>query len=183
LFQHISNDADRLRLDFTIIRKEAGFMQNLQQGSSAVEFLAFKLDGEEYGIDILKVQEIRGYDAVTRISNAPEFIKGVINLRGSIVPIMDMRIKLNLGAPSYDQFTVVIILSIGNQVIDMVVDSVSDVIMLTPEQIKPAPEMGTALDTDYIIGLGTIDDRMLILVDIKKLMSCAEIGLLNKLAA
>jgi purine-binding chemotaxis protein CheW len=183
LFQHISNDADRLRSDFKIIRKEAGFMQNLQQGSSAVESLAFKLDGEEYGIDILKVQEIRGYDTVTRIANAPEFIKGVINLRGIIVPIMDLRIKFNLGAPSYDQLTVVIILSIGNQVIGMVVDSVSDVITLTPEQIKPAPEMGTAIDTDYIIGLGTIDERMLILVDINKLMSSAEIGLLNKLAA
>jgi purine-binding chemotaxis protein CheW len=183
VFQHISNDADRRRFDFTIIRKEAGPMQNGQQGSSAVEFLAFRLDGEEYGIDILKVQEIRGYDAMTRIANAPEFIKGVINLRGIIVPVMDMRIKFNLGAPSYDQFTVVIILSIGNQVIGMVVDSVSDVITLTPEQIKPAPEMGTALDTDYITGLGTIDKRMLILLDINKLMSSAEIGLLNKLAA
>jgi purine-binding chemotaxis protein CheW len=127
------------------------------------------------------VQEIRGYDAMTRIANAPEFIKGVINLRGIIVPIMDMRIKFNLGAPSYDQFTVVIVLSIDNQVIGMVVDSVSDVITLTPEQIKPAPEMGTALDTDYITGLGTIDERMLILLDINKLMSSAEIGLLNKL--
>lgn len=89
-------------------------MQNEQQGSYAGECLTFRLDREEYGIDILKVQEIRGYDNVTRIANAQEIIKGVINLRGIIVPIMDMRIKFNLGAPSYDQFTVVIILSIGN---------------------------------------------------------------------
>lgn len=147
------------------------------------EFLAFTLGKEEYGIDILKVQEIRGYETVTRIANAPEFIKGVVNLRGIIVPIVDMRIKFNLGDPTYDQFTVVIILNIGGRVVGMVVDSVSDVITLSPEQVKPAPEMGTALNTDYLIGLGTIDQRMLILVDIDKLMSSAEMGLIEKMAA
>jgi purine-binding chemotaxis protein CheW len=147
------------------------------------EFLAFTLGKEEYGIDILKVQEIRGYEAVTRIANSPDFVKGVVNLRGIIVPIVDMRIKFNLGEPTYDQFTVVIILNIGGRVVGMVVDSVSDVITLTPEQIKPAPEMGTAFNTDYLIGLGTLDERMLILVDIDKLMSSAEMGLIEKLAA
>jgi purine-binding chemotaxis protein CheW len=147
------------------------------------EFLAFTLGKEEYGIDILKVQEIRGYETVTRIANAPEFIKGVINLRGIIVPIVDMRIKFNLGTPTYDQFTVVIILNIAGRVVGMVVDSVSDVITLSPEQIKPAPEMGTALNTEHLIGLGTLDQRMLILVDIDKLMSSAEMGLIEKLAA
>src|SRR3978361_16271 len=130
------------------------------------EFLAFTLGSEEYGIDILKVQEIRGYENVTRIANAPEFIKGVINLRGIIVPIVDMRIKFKLGEPTYDQFTVVIILNITGRVMGMVVDSVSDVIALSPGQVKAAPEMGAALNTDYLIGLGTIDERMLILVDI-----------------
>jgi purine-binding chemotaxis protein CheW len=147
------------------------------------EFLAFTLGREEYGIDILKVQEIRGYETVTRIANAPDFIKGVVNLRGIIVPIVDMRIKFRLGEPTYDQFTVVIILNIGGRVVGMVVDSVSDVITLSPEQIKPAPEMGTALNTDYLIGLGTMDQRMLILVDIDKLMSSAEMGLIDKVAA
>jgi purine-binding chemotaxis protein CheW len=147
------------------------------------EFLAFTLGKEEYGIDILKVQEIRGYEAVTRIANAPEFVKGVVNLRGIIVPIVDMRIKFNLGEPTYDQFTVVIILNIGGRVVGMVVDSVSDVITLSAEQIKPAPEMGTALNTDYLIGLGTLDERMLILVDIDKLMSSSEMGLIEKIAA
>ena len=89
------------------------------------EFLAFKLGAEEYGIDILKVQEIRGYEAVTRIANAPEFLKGVVNLRGIIVPIVDMRIRFNLGEPGYDQFTVVIILNIAGRVVGMVVDSVT----------------------------------------------------------
>jgi purine-binding chemotaxis protein CheW len=147
------------------------------------EFLAFKLGREEYGIDILKVQEIRGYETVTRVANAPDFIKGVVNLRGIIVPIVDMRIKFRLGEPTYDQFTVVIILNIGGRVVGMVVDSVSDVTTLKQEQIKPAPEMGTALNSDYLIGLGTLDQRMLILVDIDKLMSSTEMGLIEKIAA
>ncbi|KIF81282.1 chemotaxis protein CheW [Noviherbaspirillum autotrophicum] len=154
-----------------------------QADIAAQEFLAFTLGKEEYGVHILKVQEIRGYETVTRIANAPEFIKGVVNLRGIIVPIVDMRIKFNLGTPTYDQFTVVIILNIGGRVVGIVVDSVSDVITLSPEQIKPAPEMGTALNTDHLIGLGTIDQRMLILVDIDKLMSSAEMGLIDSISA
>jgi purine-binding chemotaxis protein CheW len=151
--------------------------------AASTEVLSFTLGNEEYGIDILKVQEIRGYEQVTRIANAPEFIKGVVNLRGIIVPIVDMRIKFNLGQPTYDAFTVVIILNIKGRVVGMVVDSVSDVAVLLPEQIRPAPEMGTALNTDYLIGLGTLDERMLILVDIDRLMSSAEIGLIDELAA
>ena len=147
------------------------------------EFLAFKLGDEEYGIDILKVQEIRGYEAVTRIANAPEFIKGVINLRGIIIPVVDMRIKFKLGEPVYDQFTVVIILNINGRIVGMVVDSVSDVTTLSPEQVKPAPEMGTAFNSDYITGLGTIDERMLILMDIDKLMSSGEMGLIEDIAS
>jgi purine-binding chemotaxis protein CheW len=153
------------------------------QNAAVREFLAFTLGREEYGIDILKVQEIRGYESVTRIANAPEFIKGLINLRGIIVPIIDMRIRFSLGTPTYDQFTVVIILNISGRIVGMVVDSVSDVTTLTPEQIKPAPEMGMVLDTDYLIGLGTLDERMLILMDIDKLMSSADMGLIEKLAA
>ncbi len=145
------------------------------------EFLAFTLGSEEYGIDILKVQEIRGYEAVTRIANAPEFIKGVINLRGIIIPVVDMRIKFKLGEPTYDQFTVVIILNIGGRIMGMVVDSVSDVTTLSPDQIKAAPDMGAGFDSQYMIGLGTIDERMLILVDIDKLMSSGEMGLIEKL--
>jgi purine-binding chemotaxis protein CheW len=157
--------------------------QTIQEALGVNEALAFKLGSEEYGINILKVQEIRGYDTVTRIANAPEFVKGVVNLRGIIVPIVDMRIKFNLGTPIYDQFTVVIILNIANRIVGMVVDSVSDVITLTADQIKPAPEMGTALNTDYLIGLGTIDERMIILIDIDQLMSSSEMGIIDKLAA
>jgi purine-binding chemotaxis protein CheW len=125
---------------------------------------------------------IRSYEAPTRIANAPEFVKGVVNLRGIIVPIVDMRIKLNLGTPSYDQFTVVIILNIGHRVVGMVVDRVSDVTTLQPEQIKPAPDIGVNMKTDHIIGLGTVDERMLILVDIDKMMTSADMGLLESTA-
>ena len=145
------------------------------------EYLTFTLGKEEYGIEILKVQEIRGYEAVTRIANAPEFIKGVVNLRGIIVPIVDMRIKFNLGEAEYNQFTVVIILNVAGRVVGMVVDSVSDVIQLTAEQIRPAPDFAsTTFDTRYITGLGTIDSRMLILVDIEKLMSGSDMALMEQ---
>lgn len=142
-----------------------------------LEFLSFTLGQEEYGISIQKVQELRGYDTVTRIANVPEFIKGVVNLRGIIVPIIDMRIKFKLGAPTYDQLTVVIVLNVNERIVGMVVDSVSDVTTLTPEQIKPAPEMGSIVANDYLLGLGTVDERMLILIDIDRLMSSPEMGL------
>ena len=142
------------------------------------EFLTFRLGSEEYGIEILKVQEIRGYDAITQIANAPDFIKGVVNLRGIIVLIIDMRIKFRLGSATYDQFTVVIILNVAGRVMGIVVDGVSDVINLQAEQIRPAPELGSVIDTEYITGLGTVDERMLILIDIEKLMSCSDLGLI-----
>jgi purine-binding chemotaxis protein CheW len=157
-------------------------MENSLQNQGSTEVLAFRLGSEEYGIDILKVQEIRGYDAVTKIANASDCIKGVVNLRGIIVPIIDMRIKFNLGTPTYDQFTVVIILNIAKRVVGMVVDSVSDVITLDAEHFKPAPEMGAAMNADYLTGLGTLDERMLILIDIDKLMSSAEIGMIEEAA-
>jgi purine-binding chemotaxis protein CheW len=147
------------------------------------ECLTFTLGDEEYGIDILKVQEIRGYDTVTKIANAPEFIKGVINLRGAIVPIVDMRIKFRLSNVVYNQFTVVIVLNIAGRVIGMVVDGVSDVITLGSEQIRPTPELSASLDTQYIIGLGTIDERMIILVDIEQLMCAEEMDLFDEVAA
>lgn len=143
------------------------------------EYLTFTLGKEEYGIDILKVQEIRGYEAVTRIANAPTFIKGVINLRGVIVPIVDLRIKFNLGEPSYDQFTVVIILNIGKRVMGIVVDGVSDVIQLNSENLHSAPEFGSVLDTRYLLGLGTVDERMIIMVDIEQLMTSQEMALVE----
>jgi purine-binding chemotaxis protein CheW len=147
--------------------------------ASQREVLAFKLGNEEYGISTLKVQEIRGYDTVTTIANAPDYIKGVVNLRGVIVPIVDLRVRFNTGTPTFDQFTVVIVLNIGSHVIGAVVDSVSDVTTLEAGQIKPAPQMGTAVNTSYLEGIATLDERMLILLDIDKLMSSEEMGLIR----
>jgi purine-binding chemotaxis protein CheW len=143
------------------------------------EYLTFTLGNEEYGIEILKVQEIRGYDAVTRIANTPEFIKGVINLRGHIVPIIDLRIKFNLGKVDYNEFTVVIILNIGNRVVGIVVDGVSDVLMLSDTQVRPVPDLVSSIDNKYLLGLGTVDERMLILVDIERLMSSQDMALVD----
>ncbi|MEW6021587.1 MAG: chemotaxis protein CheW [Pseudomonadota bacterium] len=153
-----------------------------EANNNELEVLSFRLGKEEYGISILKVQEIRGYDAVTRIANAPAFLKGVINLRGQIVPIVDMRIRFALGQAEYDAFTVVIILNIGRQVIGMVVDSVSDVVTLAPEQVRPAPSIGGGIDADHLLGLGTVGERMLILLDIERLMASPDMGLATTLA-
>src|SRR4030067_625297 len=131
---------------------QAGQGQTVEGASR--ELLTFTLGSEEYGIDILKVQEIRGYEAVTTIANAPEFIKGVINLRGIIVPIVDMRIKFKLGNVTYNELTVVIILNVAKRVMGIVVDGVSDVIALAADQLKPAPEFSSSLDMQYIMGLG-----------------------------
>lgn len=149
---------------------------------AASEYLTFTLGCEEYAIDILKVQEIRGYDMVTRIANAPSFIKGVINLRGLIVPIVDLRIKFKQQKVEYTPFTVVIILNVGGRVVGVVVDSVSDVIALTPPQIRPAPEFSASFDTQYILGLATVEGRMLIVTDIEQLMSSRDMELMDDVA-
>lgn len=150
---------------------------------TVIEALAFKLGDEEYGVDILKVQEIREQDPVTRIANAPDVVKGVVNLRGIIVPIVDLRHRFHLTIRENDQQTVVIVLNIANRIIGMVVDSVSDVVRLSADDIRPAPQMRTAFDTDILLGLGTIDDRMLILLDIGRLLSSEELGLVAPVAA
>jgi purine-binding chemotaxis protein CheW len=149
---------------------------------SGRELLTFTLGAESYGIDILKVQEIRGYEAPTRIANTPEFIKGVMNLRGHIVPVIDLRLKLGVGEPRYDASTVVIILNVLKRVIGVVVDGVSDVVSLPSEAIKPAPELGTALDTQYIQGLATLGEQLLILVDIERLMGSRDMALVAEAA-
>jgi len=146
------------------------------------ELLTFTLGTESYGLDILKVQEIRGYEPPTRIANAPDFIKGVINLRGHIVPIVDLRLKLSVGEARYDGSTVVIILNVLGRVVGVVVDGVSDVITLPEDAVKPAPEFGSVLDTQYILGLATVEGQLLIITDIEKLMGAREMALVSDMA-
>lgn len=154
-----------------------------ERESVAREVLAFKLGEEEYGIDIQSVQELRGYEAVTRIANAPPYLMGVVNLRGIIVPIMDLRVKFGIGAPRYDQFTVVVIVNVASRTVGMVVDGVSDVITLTAEQLRPPPELGAMVATGYLVGMGVLDDRMLILVDVARLVSDGDVAEIEKMAA
>lgn len=143
------------------------------------EYLTFRLGAEEYGIDILKVQEIRSYEQPTRIASAPAFVKGVVNLRGVIVPIVDLRLKLGCDSVEYNSFTVAIVLNVRGRVVGIVVDSVSDVLELGRDHIKAAPELQSTVDTSFITGIGSIGERMLILIDIEALMSSAQMGLVE----
>jgi purine-binding chemotaxis protein CheW len=152
----------------------------LQSEADTQQFLTFKLAGEEYGVGILSVQEIRGWTAVTAIPHSPAWLLGVINLRGAVVPIIDLRIKFDFAKADYNEFTVVIILNVGARVVGIVVDGVSDVITLTREQIKPAPSLGNT-DTSHIIGFGTLDERMRILMDVERLMASADLGSIKSL--
>ncbi len=164
--------------DKVTAQRSAG--QQAERAPSISEFLAFKLGREEYGIDILRVQEIRSYEQPTRMANAPSFILGVMNLRGVIVPIIDMRIKFGMAEVKYDNFTVVIVLNIGTQVVGMVVDAVSDVIALTPEQQRPVPDFSAAIDSNHVLAIGSVQDRMLVLLDIEKVMGSADVGLVTQ---
>jgi purine-binding chemotaxis protein CheW len=154
-----------------------------QATAPAAEFLTFALGSEEYGVDILKVKEIRGYDAVTRLPDAPDYIKGVINLRGTIVPVVDMRLKFRLERAEYTALTVMIVLNVADRVVGMVVDSVSDVVQLSAEQVRAVPEIGATIDRQFLTGIGTLDERMLILLDIERLMASSEMGLVIAEAA
>ena len=158
-----------------------------QSGSNALQttarpdtrqFLTFRVGAEEYGLDILRVQEIRSYEPPTRVAHAPAFVKGVVNLRGVIVPIVDLRLRLGQSG-EYNAFTVVIVLNVLNRVVGIVVDSVSDVLELSAEQIKPRPEVAAALDARFITGLGKIAERMLILLDIQAMVGSPDFGLID----
>ncbi|MFZ2306361.1 MAG: chemotaxis protein CheW [Rhodoferax sp.] len=142
------------------------------------QYLTLRLGDESYAIDIMRVQEIRSYEEPTKMANSPSFIKGVINLRGVIVPIVDLRMKLNISKVEYNEFTVVIILNIRGTVIGAVVDAVSDVVTLDAKMIKPAPQFESAIDSRFILGLAHVGDRMLIVMNMEALLSNAELGMM-----
>ena len=147
------------------------------------EFLSFRLGNEDYAIDILQVREIRAHEPVTHIANAPAYLKGVINLRGAIVPIVDMRVKLALANANYDASTVVIILNIANRAVGVVVDAVSDVVALAKDEVRPPPTWHGGIETGFIRGLAPVDDRLLIVIDIAGLLMSPEILTADKAAA
>lgn len=153
-----------------------------QDAAAPRGYLSFRLGLEEYGIDILKVQEIRCCVAPTRMAGAPDYIRGVIDLRGVIVPLVDLRLRFGLPEARDDGSTVVIVLNVGRRVIGIVVDAVSEVIELSPEQLRPTPEFAANLDTDFIVGLATVPgdagERLLIVTDIERLMLSPSMGLI-----
>jgi purine-binding chemotaxis protein CheW len=143
------------------------------------EFLSFVLGDENYALDIMSVKEIRGYEAVTKIANAPAFVKGVLNLRGDIVPIVDLRIKFDIGQATYDEFTIVIMLSVSDRIVGVVVDAVSDVVKLSAQAILPPPEFGVSFNSLFLRGLATVENKMIILVNIAALIGSDELGLMD----
>ena len=161
-------------------------MQTIQTGSDTAqagrEYLSFALGESQYCIDILKVQEIRTYEQPTRIANTPAFIKGVMNLRGNIVPIIDLRVKFGLPEQRYDTQTVVIVLNIAKRTVGVVVDGVSDVIAVPASEIKPPPELAASLDTQYLQGLATVGGQMLIIIDIERLMTSRDMAIMDEAA-
>lgn len=150
------------------------------------QFLTFILDDEAYGVEILRVQEIKGWTPVTRIPNTPDYMQGVLNLRGTIVPIVDMRMRFNLNNAEYTPITVVIVLSVksdqGERVIGLVVDSVSDVIDVAAQDVKATPDFGTSLNTKFINGIATSNENMVMLLDVDKLLSVEEMSVLSQMS-
>ncbi|MGY3727391.1 MULTISPECIES: chemotaxis protein CheW [Cobetia] len=164
----------------SIQHSDVGLAQDhASSASDGGQYLVFSLGEEHYAVDILKVQEIRGYENVTRIANAPAFIKGVTNLRGVIVPIVDLRLKFNLGAAEYTAQTVVIVINLGARVVGIVVDGVSDVISLAADQLLPPPEFGARLKSDFLAGLATVNEHMLLIMDIERMMTSEEMALMD----
>ncbi len=163
--------------------------ENVSQHASDKQFkelLTFFLAGEEYGVDILRVQEIKGWDSVTSIPNTPDYIRGVINIRGSIVPIIDMRLRFNLEMKEYTPTTVVIVLNVvnsgkANRTMGVVVDAVSDVYNVPVDDVKASPDFGTAVDTEFVRGLATIDEKMIIVLDIDHMLNAAELAVVDQI--
>ena len=139
--------------------------------AEAEQYLAFRLDGLDYGIPIMQVQEIRGWTKVTPLPNSPRYIKGVLNLRGTIVPIIDLRLRFNLDETPYDACTVIVVVNVGGRLAGLVVDAVSDVISLTPEQRRNPPEFEGQVNRQFVQGLTQVDDKLLVLIDVDKLIN------------
>lgn len=150
------------------------------------QYLTFMLAGEEYGVDILRVQEIRGWSAVTRIPNMPEFIQGILNLRGTIVPIIDLRLRFSLNKIDYGPTTVIVVLKVMHgetrRIMGLVVDGVSDVYNIREHELKPAPDFGTAVKTEFIKGMAAISEKMVILLDIDRLLNATEVAAVDAVA-
>jgi purine-binding chemotaxis protein CheW len=146
------------------------------------QFLTFCLGAEEYGIDILRVQEIRGYSTITAIPNTPSYIKGVMNLRGAVVPVVDLRAKFGMPEVAYNKFTVIIVVTVASRIAGLVVDAVSDVLNIARSEIERTPEFDTTVDTSFMTGLAKSGDKLVLLLDIEKVMGAADIAAVARAA-
>jgi len=145
------------------------------------QYLIFNLADEYYGVDILKVQEIKGYTTVTRIPNTPDFLKGVLNLRGTIVPIVDLRVKFGMGVTEPTAFTVVVVVNVRNRVMGFLVDAVSDVLDMNAKNIQPPPDMGSSVDITFVAGIGNAQDRLVTLLDIDRVLTEEEVTVVGEI--
>jgi purine-binding chemotaxis protein CheW len=143
------------------------------------QFVTFQLGAETYGISILKLNEIIAYQSCTNIPNVPRFIKGVLNLRGIVVPVIDLRERFGMELKDYDQFTVIMILDVSGRIMGLVVDAVSDVLTLNSDDVKPRPHFSTGISTEFILGMGIKDKKFIILLDVDKLLSDEELNMVD----
>ena len=157
--------------------------QQLTNISAENQFLTFEVDNEEYGVDVLKVQEIIRYREPTAMPNAPEVIKGVINFRGEVIPVVDLRKKFNLADKEYDNFTVIIALEVKDKIVGVIVDQVSDMVSFSDEDIQENLEFGSQVDTEFIKGMARLDERLIILLYLEKLLSFEEFKAVNKVGS
>jgi purine-binding chemotaxis protein CheW len=153
--------------------------QSFSDGNAATQYLTVNLADEEYGIDILAVREIRGWTSVTRIPQAPGYVLGVLNLRGAIVPVLDLRLRFGLSREEYSGTTVTVIITVAGRLFGIVVDAVSDVLDVEQSNVRPVPDMGTAVDTEYLKGLTSIGERMVLLLDADKLLQPQDAQMLD----
>lgn len=151
-----------------------------RNGPAAQQYLSFFLGGQEYAIDILRVQEIKGWDTVTRVPYSPDYILGVINLRGSIVPVVDLRVRFALESAAYDSATVVIVVHVtgirGERIVGVVVDAVSDVYSITGENIQPPPDVVGSVDHMFVLGLASLENKLVIVLDIERVVTTSVLG-------
>jgi purine-binding chemotaxis protein CheW len=152
-------------------------------GADSGQFLTFTIQGEEYGIEILRVQEIKGFTKVRPIPNAPPYIKGAMNLRGAVIPIVDLRSRFGMEEAACNQFTVIIVVSVGTKIVGLVVDSVSDVLNIARDQIDQTPDVGGDVDTSFFQGMGRVGEKLVLLLNIDRLLGGTRIEGLEHTAA
>ncbi len=145
------------------------------------QYLTFRLGQEEYGVEILKVQEIKGYSAITPIPNTPAYLKGVMNLRGTIIPVVDLRSKFAMQEAEYNQFTVIIVVTVGSRIMGLIVDAVSDVLNIPKADIQATPDFGGQVDVQYINGMAKAGEKLVVLLDIDRVMGAADMSALASL--